>query len=71
MNAENRILPSQPGTLAAVWWGWIIAPGWWLAQFEARYALVLARGACWSAAFFAFLTLAQLLPDLFLDPCRR
>src|SRR4051812_41504750 len=28
------------GNLAALWWGWIAAPFWWLAQFEARYALV-------------------------------
>lgn len=33
-------LPGSPGALAALWWGWIGAPAWWFAQFEARYALV-------------------------------
>lgn len=33
-------------------------------------ATFLQRGAAWSAAFFSFVVLIQMLPDLFLDPCR-
>ena len=36
----QSILAAAPGSLAALWWGWIIAPTWWLSQFELRYALV-------------------------------
>jgi hypothetical protein len=111
---EDAAPPSPPGSVAALWWGWIAPPAWWLAQFEIRYAtvpwachhgyrwLVLALGAAafaiallltaraWQcrsagsgrplsflhaggaglAALFALVTLAQALPDFFLDPCR-
>jgi hypothetical protein len=117
MKAEiHPVLDSSPGTLPALWLGWIGAPVWWLTQFEVRYILVqwacrhgqrwavlqwgvaalavsvglagwawsvrgrnnaeapagfLRRGAAWSATFFTLLVLAQLVPDLFLDPCRQ
>jgi len=104
------------GGLSALWIGWILAPTWWLTQFEVRYAAVgwacahgfnafvpgfgifavlvgfiiwfaayrsgresdglraggfLARGASWTALAFALLTAVQILPDLFIDLCRR
>jgi hypothetical protein len=109
-------LRCMPGTLPTFWWGWIIAPGWWLAQFEVRYALIpwacdhghswtvpaaggvawsisialvlwswraqrraqgrqplafLAAGGVWMTIFFSALILTQLLPDVFMDPCRQ
>src|SRR3954471_9694600 len=113
---DQPAIPCRPGEVAALWWGWLGAPSWWLTQFEIRYAFVpwacshghrwmvlglgavalagslalaiwawwslkktrggqplsfLRLGAAWSATFFALLVLAQMLPDLFLDPCRR
>jgi hypothetical protein len=111
--SDSTPLQSEPGSVAALWIGWIGAPAWWLAQFELRYAavshacadghrwlvavigiaaLVVALGlVAWSgwklrgaapsgrfiriggtalAAVFAGLVLLQLVPDLFLDPCR-
>jgi len=114
--SDQATLPNPSGAKSALWVGWLGAPGWWLAQFEARYAFVpwccthghrwwvfglggvalvgsiaiaawawrrqhrstgdqprtfLVVGSAWCATFFALLVLAQMLPDLFLDPCRK
>ncbi|HEU5078926.1 MAG TPA: hypothetical protein VFT72_06920 [Opitutaceae bacterium] len=113
--AQELEMPERSGA-GALWWGWILAPTWWLTQFEIRYALVhwscardhrglvagtgaaalvvailialwtwryrascrgeqprtfVATGAVWTSVAFALLVAAQLLPDVFIDLCRR
>lgn len=46
-------------------WTWRLRP-----RAESATHRFIALGGAWSATLFAFLVFAQLLPDLFLGPCR-
>ena len=39
MNSIPDVTAHKSG-VSSLWWGWLVAPTWWLTQFEARYAFV-------------------------------
>ncbi|HEY9154736.1 MAG TPA: hypothetical protein VIM69_06370 [Opitutaceae bacterium] len=43
MNSVSQATVHELG-VSSLWWGWLVAPTWWLTQFEVRYAFV--RWAC-------------------------